>query len=132
MENVIVRRIIVWATGGEIDDDITRPVDRDTEEAKSGVALMAQCARLDPEADLPSAIRDLALGKLDEAAFLERFGHRGPREMELSEPRWPPHASQLFFDSISSSFEETRLRVFARLNNPPADSFCDRLDQFFQ
>src|SRR5882757_1548042 len=29
LENVIVRRIIVWATGGEIDDDITCPVDRD-------------------------------------------------------------------------------------------------------
>jgi pyruvate,water dikinase len=42
----------------------------------------------DPEADLPGAVRDLAAGKLDRIEFLKRFGHRGDREMELSQPRW--------------------------------------------
>ncbi len=42
----------------------------------------------DPEADQAEATRDLMAGRLDRAVFLERFGHRGPREMELSVPRW--------------------------------------------
>ena len=44
--------------------------------------------RPDPATDLPGAIRDLAEGKLDRAAFLQDFGHRGNQEMELSRPRW--------------------------------------------
>ncbi|HMF17334.1 MAG TPA: PEP/pyruvate-binding domain-containing protein, partial [Gemmataceae bacterium] len=44
--------------------------------------------RPDPGTDLPGAIRDLAEGKLDRAAFLRDFGHRGNQEMELSRPRW--------------------------------------------
>jgi pyruvate,water dikinase len=42
----------------------------------------------DEEADLPGAMRLLSEGKLARTTFLERFGHRGPREMELAEPRW--------------------------------------------
>jgi len=42
----------------------------------------------DPETDLPGAIRALSEGKLDNDAFLCRFGHRGSQEMELSHPRW--------------------------------------------
>ena len=49
----------------------------------------------DPDADLPAAIRDLGEGKIDRAAFLERFGHRGPHEMELAQPRWAEDASAL-------------------------------------
>src|SRR5205814_1242484 len=37
---------------------------------------------------LPAALRDLATGRLSRATFLERFGHRGPQEMELAQPRW--------------------------------------------
>jgi pyruvate,water dikinase len=44
--------------------------------------------RPEPEADLAGAVRDLAAGRIDRAAFLERFGHRGAREMELAQPRW--------------------------------------------
>jgi len=40
------------------------------------------------EADLPAALRALGEGRLSRAEFLERFGHRGPKEMELAEPRW--------------------------------------------
>jgi pyruvate,water dikinase len=45
-------------------------------------------ARPDPEADLPAALQELAERRLDEREFVKRFGHRGPNEMELSEPRW--------------------------------------------
>jgi pyruvate,water dikinase len=42
----------------------------------------------DPDADLPGAMQDLAAGRLDRAAFLAKFGHRGHQEMELAQPRW--------------------------------------------
>ncbi len=44
--------------------------------------------RPDPESDLPGAVRDLIAGRLERAAFLQRFGHRGHQDMELSQPRW--------------------------------------------
>jgi phosphohistidine swiveling domain-containing protein len=44
--------------------------------------------RPEPEADLAGAVRDLAACRLSRDAFLERFGHRGSDEMELSNPRW--------------------------------------------
>jgi pyruvate,water dikinase len=49
--------------------------------------------RPDPETDLAAAIRALAEGSLSREEFLSRFGHRGPQEMELSQPRWAedPH-----------------------------------------
>lgn len=49
----------------------------------------------DPEADLPSAVRDLMEGRLERATFLERFGHRGSQDMELSQPRWSEDPSSL-------------------------------------
>jgi pyruvate,water dikinase len=58
------------------------------ERAEAALGELAMGARPDPEADLPAAIRDLASGRLDRAAFLERFGHRGSQEMELAQPRW--------------------------------------------
>lgn len=45
-------------------------------------------ASANANADLPAALLALANGRLSAAAFLERFGHRGPQEMELSQPRW--------------------------------------------
>jgi pyruvate,water dikinase len=42
----------------------------------------------DPDTDLPAALRDLAAGRLEPAAFCARFGHRGFQEMELAQPRW--------------------------------------------
>jgi pyruvate,water dikinase len=44
--------------------------------------------RADPDADFPAAIRDLEAGRLERDTFLHRFGHRGPQEMELAQPRW--------------------------------------------
>src|SRR5262249_45528988 len=52
------------------------------------VRQLTMGATPDREADLASAIRDLAGGQLEKSAFLSRFGHRGGQEMELAEPRW--------------------------------------------
>jgi pyruvate,water dikinase len=49
----------------------------------------------DPEADLPSALERLVRGELSSAEFLDRFGHRGPQEMELAQPRWREVPQQL-------------------------------------
>jgi pyruvate,water dikinase len=65
------------------------------ERRRSAIGELTLGVRADPEADLPGAIRDLADGKIDRAAFLERFGHRGPQEMELAQPRWSEDASAL-------------------------------------
>jgi pyruvate,water dikinase len=56
--------------------------------ARADVSELAMGVRPDPEADLPSALRQMAEGQLDRATFLTRFGHRSSNEMELSQPRW--------------------------------------------
>jgi pyruvate,water dikinase len=63
------------------------------EGARAAATELAMGARPDPEADLAQALDDLAAGRMVRAAFLERFGHRGRQEMELSEPRWAEDAS---------------------------------------
>jgi phosphohistidine swiveling domain-containing protein len=57
------------------------------EAAKQARALLGG-VRADPEADLPAALQQLTQGQVTRVWFLERFGHRGPKEMELAEPRW--------------------------------------------
>jgi pyruvate,water dikinase len=54
----------------------------------AAVGALTTGVRPDPEADLPSAMNELAAGRLDRAVFLQHFGWRGSREMELAEPRW--------------------------------------------
>jgi phosphohistidine swiveling domain-containing protein len=56
--------------------------------ARAAVSQLAMGVRPDPQADLPTAVREFASGQLDRATFLTRFGHRGSDEMELSQPRW--------------------------------------------
>jgi pyruvate,water dikinase len=68
------------------------------ERTRSALGELTLGVRPDPEADLPGAISDLAAGRIDREAFLQRFGHRGSQEMELSQPRWrenPETPSQL-------------------------------------
>src|SRR5262249_38058465 len=52
-------------------------------------------AKPPPDADLAAAVKELAAGTLDRVAFLERFGHRGTNEMELSQPRWGESPGEL-------------------------------------
>lgn len=65
------------------------------ERAKSAVAELSLGARPPEDADLAGAVRQLGAGTLDRPAFLERFGHRGTNEMELSQPRWAEAPDQL-------------------------------------
>jgi pyruvate,water dikinase len=58
------------------------------ERAHRAIGELVMGVRPDPEADLAGALHDLAAGRLDRATFLNRFGHRGSQEMELSQPRW--------------------------------------------
>lgn len=58
------------------------------ERARIVMGELSMGVRPEPEADLPGAIRELMEGQLDRAAFLDRFGHRGPHDMELAQPRW--------------------------------------------
>ena len=58
------------------------------ERAAAAVGELTLGIRPDPEADFAGAVRELESGRLDRAAFVERFGHRGPQEMELATPRW--------------------------------------------
>ncbi|MEX2214745.1 MAG: PEP/pyruvate-binding domain-containing protein [Phycisphaeraceae bacterium] len=47
------------------------------------------------ESDLAGAVKALASGAMSEAVFLDRFGHRGPNEMELASPRWREESGSL-------------------------------------
>lgn len=58
------------------------------EQAREAMGHLVGGVHPDPEADLPAAVRELAEGTLEQAAFLQRFGHRGSQEMELARPRW--------------------------------------------
>jgi pyruvate,water dikinase len=59
-----------------------------SEQTRAAVSELITGVCPDPEADLPSAMRELAAARLDRVEFLKRFGHRGDGEMELSRPRW--------------------------------------------
>lgn len=61
--------------------------------ARAAVGELSLGAAPPEGANLPAAVRALAAGELARADFLDRFGHRGPHEMELARPRWAevPH-----------------------------------------
>src|SRR5205807_2309819 len=58
------------------------------ERTREALNELSMGIRPDPEADLLGSVYALLTGRLDRAAFLERFGHRGRQEMELARPRW--------------------------------------------
>ncbi len=74
------------------------------------------------EVDFAAGLQDLAAGRLSREDFLERFGHRGSEEMELSRPRWSEAPG--FLDSVvrpaaarrEVPTAEERLRAESRLN----------------
>ncbi len=65
------------------------------EKAQARLRQLVMGVRPDPDADLPTAVRDLATGRLDKKTFLEKFGHRGHHEMELAHPRWAEAPEEL-------------------------------------
>jgi pyruvate,water dikinase len=58
------------------------------EKAKATVAELSRGANVPDDANLAFGLKQYAEGAMDEATYLERFGHRGRNEMELSAPRW--------------------------------------------
>lgn len=65
------------------------------EQARLAAGELSLGARPPEDADLAGAIEALGAGQLDRASFLARFGHRGPNEMELAQPRWQEQPEQL-------------------------------------
>jgi len=78
------------------------------ERARSAVGELSLGAQPPADAHLAGGLRDLAAGALTRAAFLERFGHRGTNEMELSQPRWAEAPEKL--DALIRSGEAHRLQ----------------------
>ncbi len=58
------------------------------EKSKAAVAEVALGAKPPEGAALADAVHALGTGQMSRESFLERFGHRGRHEMELSQPRW--------------------------------------------
>ncbi len=58
------------------------------ERARAALGELSMGIRPDAEADLAGALRELMADRIDRSEFLKQFGHRGPQEMELSQPRW--------------------------------------------
>lgn len=80
---------------------LTPSVGPDKAAATAGELLLG--VHPDPDADVATAIGDLAAGRLDRAAFVQRFGHRARQEMELSQPRWSEDAAAV--DRLARSGE---------------------------
>jgi pyruvate,water dikinase len=71
---------------GKLEWMLTRSLGAERTRAAMGELTLG--VRPDAEADLPRAIQELAAGHVPRELFLQRFGHRGNQEMELSQPRW--------------------------------------------
>jgi pyruvate,water dikinase len=65
------------------------------ERARAAVAEVALGARPPEEADFAGGVQRFAAGELEQAAFVEQFGHRARNEMELSQLRWCEDAQAL-------------------------------------
>lgn len=65
------------------------------ERARAAVGELSLGAAPPAGTDLAGAVRDLAAGRLTRADFLMKFGHRGPNEMELAQPRWSEAPQEL-------------------------------------
>jgi pyruvate,water dikinase len=65
------------------------------ERTRAALGELTMGIRAEPDADLPGAIRELSAGTMDRETFLQRFGHRGPQEMELAQPRWSEDSALL-------------------------------------
>src|SRR5262249_40322393 len=90
------------------------------ERTRAAVGELVMGVHPDPEADLPGAMRDTATGALDRDTFQKRFGHRGPQEMELSQPRWaemPPAAPDALARDAASLADASGSAVLERISS---------------
>lgn len=94
------------------------------EKARAAVAEIALGAKPPEEAALADAVHALGTGKMTRDTFLERFGHRGRHEMELSQPRWNEDPAAV--DSLAGKLASTtaapgeRIEALARLKSEVA------------
>lgn len=58
------------------------------DEGRQAALTLTMDVHLDAESDIVQGWKRLMSYRITEDTFLEQFGHRGPQEMELSEPRW--------------------------------------------
>jgi pyruvate,water dikinase len=73
--------------------------------ARAAVGQLALGAQPPAEADLVEAVARVQAGQLSRHDFLQQFGHRGPQEMELAQPRWreqPALLDRLLSDANTS------------------------------
>jgi pyruvate,water dikinase len=66
-----------------------------SDRGRTALSTLVTGVRPDAEADLAAGLSELAAGRLQKESFLQRFGHRGSHEMELSEPRWAEQPTAL-------------------------------------
>jgi phosphohistidine swiveling domain-containing protein len=79
---------------GRLERMLSRAPDPDRDDSTTVRTLLAGVCP-DAEADLGAALQALGAGALSRDEFLDRFGHRGPQEMELATPRWREDSSSL-------------------------------------
>jgi pyruvate,water dikinase len=65
------------------------------ERTAAALGSLSMGARPDPEADLGTALREFAAGRVFRDDFVRYFAWRGSQEMELSQPRWGEDPSML-------------------------------------
>lgn len=78
---------------GKLEQTLARALG--AERARAAVGELIMGIRPDAEADLAAGLSGLSAGTLERAAFLQRYGHRGSQEMELSRPRWAEDAASV-------------------------------------
>src|SRR5207237_10181239 len=110
----------VTATQEEIDKEQAVAAAK----VRSAMGQLIMGVRPDEEADLPSAVHDLSARHLDRTQVLERFGHRGPQEMELSQPRWVEDHAAL--DQLTSGSAST-VALGRAMSNRDTTSFRQRV-----
>jgi len=86
------------------------------ERAQQAVGDLTQGVRPDADADLAQGLHDLASGTLSRDGFLEKFGHRGPQEMELSKPRWRESPANLPVSTAAHSMHVDDKAAFERIS----------------
>ena len=109
------------------------------ERAHAAVGELSLGAHPPADADLAAGIRDLGEGRIDRAAFLEKFGHRGTNEMELAQPRWSEAPEEL--DRLMSTpkahpsqrvglqSDWTKIADEAKLAGPARDQFKTQVER---
>jgi phosphohistidine swiveling domain-containing protein len=85
-------------------------------------------APCDIKTDQAAALHALLSGELEMQTFLRDFGHRGPEELELAQPRWresPPAAQQLRRASGREADVEARpCRPYGPTLDGPTERYC--------